>query len=102
MEKTTTSEKWWNTDYSEQYYAFPTSVSVGGYPVAGVVNLDLYSSKPELLDDLSSSQLIPLTQAQYLSINPVNLVIKDGALANYVAPVTTDTGTSSTTTASTS
>lgn len=85
-----TDEKWWNTDYPQQYYAFPTSVSVGGYPVAGVTNLDLCSSKPEFLDSFNPDQLIALTQAQYLSINVANLVIKDGALTNYVAPTTTN------------
>lgn len=91
---------WWKEDYPAQYYAFATSDALGGYPVAGLANLDIYSKQPAWLT--SSTTVVALTQAEWLAIVPVNLIIKDGNVQTYVAPATTNTGTSSTTTAATS
>lgn len=95
-----TDKKWWTDSFPSQYYAYATDKTLGGYPVAGLANLDIYSKQPDWLT--SSTTVVALTQAQYLSINPVNLIIKDGVLSNYVAPATTDTGTSGTSSAATS
>ena len=96
----TTNKKWWSESFPSQYYAYATSDSLGGYPLAGLADLNIYSKQPAWLT--SSTTVVALTQAEWLSIAPVNLIIKDGKLQTYVAPVTTDTGTSSTTTATTS
>ena len=98
----TATEKaaWWADSYPAQYYAFPSSTTLGGYPVAGLADLSVYSSQPSWLT--SGTTLVALTQAEWLSIVPVNLIIKDGKVQTYVAPVSTETGTSSTMTAGTS
>ena len=94
-----TAKKWWKDSFPSQYYAYATSNTLGGYPVAGLADLNIYSKQPAWLT--SSTTVVALTQAEWLSIVPVNLIIKDGKVQTYVAPTATDTGTSSTTAAST-
>ena len=93
-----TDKKWWTDSFPSQYYAFATDKMLGGYPVAGLANLNIYSKQPAWLT--SSTAVVALTQAEWLSIVPVDLIIKDGKVQTYVAPVSTDTGTSSTAAAS--
>ena len=95
-----TNKKWWSDSFPSQYYAYATSNTLGGYPVAGLSDLNFYSKQPEWLTP--STTVVALTQAEWLSIVPVNLIIKDGKVQTYVAPVSTETGTSSTMTAGTS
>ena len=94
-----TDKKWWTSNFPSQYCAFATDRTLGGYPVAGLADLNVYSKQPAWLT--SSTTVVALTQAEWLSIVPVNLIIKDGKVQTYVAPAATDTGTSSTTAAST-
>ena len=96
----TAAGKWWSDSFPSQYYAYATSNTLGGYPVAGLADLNIYSKQPDWLT--SSTTVVALTQAEWLSIVPVNLIIKDGKVQTYVAPVSTETGTSSTMTAGTS
>lgn len=94
----TTTKKWWSDSFPSQYYAYATSNILGGYPVAGLADLNIYSKQPAWL--ISSTTVVALTQSEWLSIVPVNLIIKDGKVQTYVAPVSNDTGTSDTTAAS--
>ena len=94
-----TDKKWWTSSFPSQYCAFVTDRTLGGYPVAGLADLNIYSKQPAWLT--SSTTVVALTQAEWLSIVPVDLIIKDGKVQTYVAPVSTDTGTSSATAAST-
>lgn len=96
----TVINKWWSDNFSSQYYAYATSNTLGGYPVAGLSDLNIYSKQPDWLT--SSTVVVALTQAEWLALVPVNLIIKDGKVQTYVAPASTDTGTSSTTAAVTS
>lgn len=94
----TTSEKWWSDKFPNRYYAYATSATLGGYPVAGLVDLNIYSKQPDWIT--SNTVVISLTRAEWLSIVPSDLIIKDGKVQTYVAPASTDTGTSSATAAS--
>lgn len=94
---TTETAAWWKADYPAQYYAFPSSTTLGGYPVAGLVDLNVYSSQPGWLT--SGTTLVALTQAEWLSIVPVNIIIKDGKVQTYTPPATASTTTASGTTA---
>ncbi|MFT9441018.1 MAG: hypothetical protein ABF593_04565 [Acetobacter papayae] len=77
----TTTKKWWADSFPSQYYAFATDSTLGGYPIAGLANLDIYSSEPSWLT--SSSSVVALTEDEWLSISPVNLIIKDGTVVSY-------------------
>ncbi|MFT8336194.1 MAG: hypothetical protein ABF628_08450 [Acetobacter orientalis] len=92
-----TDKKWWTSNFPSQYCAFATDRTLGGYPIAGLANLDIYSSEPAWLT--ASTTVVALTQAEWLSIVPVDLIIKDGKVQTYVAPVSTDAETSSVTAA---
>ena len=95
-----TRKKWWEDSYPSQYYAFATSNVLGGYPMAGLVDLDVYSSQPDWLT--ASTVIVSLTKDEWTSIVPCDLIIKDGAVQTYVAPTTTTNASmSSTTTATT-
>ena len=89
----TAAGKWWSDSFPSQYYAYATSNTLGGYPVAGLADLNIYSKQPAWLT--SSTTVVALTQSEWLSIVPVNLIIKDGKVQTYVAPVTTTTTTTS-------
>lgn len=96
----TEGKKWWADSFPSQYYAYATDKTLGGYPYAGLTNLDIYSKQPDWLT--SSTAVVALTKSEWLAIVPVNLIIKDGKVQTYVAPETTDTETSGTTTEATS
>lgn len=78
---------WWKADYPAQYYAFPSSTMLGAYPVAGLVDLNVYSSQPSWLTSIT--QVIALTQDEWLSLAPGNLIIKEGKVAAYTEPTIT-------------
>lgn len=78
------NKKWWSDSFPAQYYAYATSNTLGGYPIAALADLNIYSEQPAWLT--SSTTVVALTQAEWLSIYPVNLIIKDGKAQTYTAP----------------
>lgn len=76
--------KWWEADFPSRYYAFSTDRTTGGYPSAGLADLDIYSSRPSWLT--SGVTVVPLTRDEWMSVNPSNLIIIEGKLQNYTAP----------------
>ena len=95
-----TDTTWQEQDYPDRYYAFSnTSVLLGGYPVVGWVDVEIFSSKPTWLP--AASDMIALTDAEWSARSLVNQIIKDGKVQTYV-PETTTATTGSTTTATTS
>lgn len=91
----TTPTSWWENTYPSRYYAFETTNTLNSYPIAGLADMNVYDSQPTWIT--SDMVTIPLTEDQWVNINPCNLIIQDGKLVNYVPP-TTSTTTSTTTT----
>lgn len=95
---TTAQSPWWETDYPSQYYAYANdSVTLGGYPVAGWVDVSVYAAKPADLP--VASDMVALTEYQWNARLLVNQVIKDGKVATWtpdvpVIPLTTQAPTS--------
>lgn len=81
------AKAWWEDNFPARYYAFSSDSTWGGYPVAGLADLNVYSSQPGWLT--SSTQLVALTQAEWLSVPTGNLIIKDGKVQTYTAPTET-------------
>ena len=91
-----TDTTWQEQDYPDRYYAFSnTSVLLGGYPVVGWVDVEIFSSKPTWLP--AASDMIALTDAEWSERSLINQIIKDGRVQTYV-PETTTAATSSTAT----
>ena len=96
-----TSESWQEQDYPDRYYAYPnTSILLGGYPVVWWVDVAIFTTKPAWLP--AASDMLALSEEEWNSKSQIDQIIKDGKVQTYVAPVSTETGTSSTMTAGTS
>ncbi|NSL91685.1 hypothetical protein [Acetobacter syzygii] len=97
---TSTTTSWWATSYPDRYYAYAnTTVTLGGDPTVGWVDVAMFSSAPAWLP--AASDMIALTDAEWSARSLVNQIIKDGKVQTYV-PETTTATTASTTTATTS
>lgn len=94
------SKPWWATSYPDRYYAYAnTTVTLGGDPTVGWVDVAMFSSAPAWLP--AASDLVAQTDAAWSARSLVNQIIKDGKVQTYV-PETTTATTASTATATTS
>lgn len=76
------------SDYPSRYYAYANqSAKLGGYPTAGWVDTAIFSAKPDWLPP--ASDMIALTEEQWNSREPVNQIIKDGAVQTYAPDAAT-------------
>lgn len=72
-----TNKKWWSDSFPSQYYAYAnTNSTINGYPVAGYIDTNFYTDKPDWLPEATS--MVPLTEDQWSARQFVNQVIKDG------------------------
>ena len=76
---------WWETDYPSRYYAYSnTAETLGGYPVAGWVDVAIFSAAPSWLP--VAADMIALTSDEWAARKLVNQIVVDGAVTTYTAP----------------
>lgn len=95
------SKPWWATSYPDRYYAYAnTTVTLGGDPTVGWVDVAMFSSAPAWLP--AASDLVAQTDAAWSARSLVNQIIKDGKVQTYALPADEAAqGTSASTSAST-